>query len=44
LENLPLVYRDVQPRKNLADVFFGVALLLALLLAAAKLLELRVWR
>jgi mxaC protein len=44
LENLPLVYRDVQPRKNLADIFFGVALCLALLLAAAKLLELRVWR
>jgi mxaC protein len=44
LENLPLVYRDVQPRKNFADNFFGLALLLVLLLAAAKLLEVRVWR
>jgi mxaC protein len=44
LENLPLVYRDVQPRKNLADNFFIVALLLSLLLAATKLLEWRTWR
>ncbi|MGB8855886.1 MAG: vWA domain-containing protein [Burkholderiales bacterium] len=44
LENLPLIYRDVQPRKNLADYFFAVALGLALLLAAARLLELRAWR
>ncbi len=44
LENLPLVYRDVQPRKNLADIFFALALFLSLLLAAAKLLEWRVWR
>ncbi len=44
LENLPLVYRDVQPRKNLADYFFSLALFLSLLLAAAKMLELRVWR
>jgi mxaC protein len=44
LENLPLVYRDVQPRKNLADIFFAIALGLTLLLAAMRLLELRVWR
>jgi mxaC protein len=44
LENLPLVYRDVQPRKNLADNFFIGALLLSLLLAASKLFEWRAWR
>ncbi len=44
LENLPLIYREAQPRKNLADGFFVAALLLVLLLAAAKTLELRAWR
>ena len=43
LENLPLSYEDVLPRRDLADVCFGTALLCCMVLALAKLLEVRAW-
>jgi len=43
LENLPIVYRDLVPRRDLAPVAHGVALACVLLLLAANLLELRRW-
>lgn len=43
LENLPLPYREFQPRQDLSDGFFISALLLMLALIAARLLEVRQW-
>lgn len=44
LENLPIVYRDIVPPRDLSPWCYGLALACALLLLAAKLLELRTWR
>lgn len=44
LENLPIVYRDTVPRRDLSPWCYGVALAAVLLLLAAKLMELRAWR
>lgn len=44
LENLPIAYRDIVPRRDLAPWAWVAALLLVLLLLAAKLMELRTWR
>jgi len=44
LENLPIVYRDTIPRRDLSPWCYGVALAAVLLLLAAKLMELRTWR
>lgn len=43
LENLPIVYRDLIPRRDLSPLSFGVALVCVLLLLAANLLEIRRW-
>lgn len=43
LENLPLPYREFQPRQDLSDGFFISALVLMLALIAARLLEVRQW-
>ncbi|HKW82807.1 MAG TPA: vWA domain-containing protein [Burkholderiaceae bacterium] len=43
LENLPIIYRDSIPRRDLSDWGYGVALAATLLLLAANLLELRRW-
>jgi len=44
LENLPIIYRDTIPRRDLSPWCYGVALAAVLLLLAAKLMELRAWR
>ncbi len=44
LENLPIAYRDIVPRRELGAWAWGAALVLVLLLLAAKLLEVRAWR
>ena len=44
MENLPIVYSDIVPRRDLSQWCYGAALLLVLLLLAARLLELRAWR
>ncbi|MGH8751257.1 MAG: vWA domain-containing protein [Burkholderiales bacterium] len=44
LENLPHIYTDVLPRRELAGICYGVALALLLLLLGARLLEVRSWR
>ena len=43
LENLPIVYEDVVPRRSLAPWALGAALLAVLLLLAARTLEIRRW-
>jgi mxaC protein len=43
LENLPIVYRDIVPRRDLAPVAYGLALACVLLLSAANLLEVKRW-
>lgn len=43
LENLPIRYRDVLPRHDLAGACYAVALLCALGLLGARFLELRQW-
>lgn len=43
LENLPIVYQDVVPRRSLAEPALAVALLAVLLLLAARGLEIRRW-
>ncbi|HSW06974.1 vWA domain-containing protein [Aquabacterium sp.] len=43
LENLPIVYRDLVPRRDLSPHAHGLALLCVLLLLAANLLEIRRW-
>lgn len=44
LENLPIVYRDTVPPRDLAPWCYGVALACTLVLLVAKLLELTSWR
>jgi mxaC protein len=43
LENLPISYQDVAPRRDLAPAFHGLALLAVLLLLAARLAEIKQW-
>jgi mxaC protein len=43
LDNLPIVYHDVVPRRDLSPWALGVALLAVLALLAANLLEIRRW-
>jgi mxaC protein len=43
LENLPIVYRDLVPRRDLSPHAYGLALVCVLLLLAANLLEIRRW-
>jgi mxaC protein len=43
LENLPIVYRDIVPRRDLSPWARGVALTCVLLLLAANLLEIKRW-
>ncbi|MGM9491354.1 vWA domain-containing protein [Ideonella sp. YS5] len=43
LENLPIVYREIVPRRDLAPVAYGLALACVLLLTAANLLEIKRW-
>ena len=44
LENLPIAYRDIVPRRDLGSWAWGAALALVLLLLGAKLVEIRAWR
>jgi mxaC protein len=44
LENLPISYRDIVPRRDLSPWAWGAALALVLALLAAKLMEVRAWR
>ncbi|HSV69225.1 MAG TPA: vWA domain-containing protein [Methylibium sp.] len=44
LENLPISYRDIVPRRDLARWAWGAALALVLTLLVAKLTEIRTWR
>jgi hypothetical protein len=44
LENLPIRYRDVLPRRDLAGACYRLALLCTLLLLAARFMEIRQWR
>jgi mxaC protein len=43
LENLPIVYQDIVPRRDLSPWAYGVALSCVLLLLAANLLEIKRW-
>ena len=43
LENLPITYTDTVPRRDLADLGYGLALACVLLLLGANLLEMRKW-
>jgi mxaC protein len=44
LENLPLTFTELLPRQDFAQRCYAVALVLVMLLTAAKLLEIRAWR
>lgn len=44
LQNLPIRYKDLVPRKDLSRGFYGVALALFLILIAVKLVEVKRWR
>lgn len=44
LQNLPIIYQDIIPKRDLSNVCFGIAFSLLLLLAAAKLSEIQLWR
>ena len=43
LQNLPIRYQDVIPKRDLSQWCYGIALALILLLTAAKLSEIRAW-
>jgi mxaC protein len=43
LENLPITYADIVPRRDLSPVGYGVALACVLLLLGANLMEVRRW-
>jgi mxaC protein len=43
LDNLPIVYQDIVPRRDLSPWAYGTALACVLLLLAAKLLEIKRW-
>ena len=43
LENLPITYFDTVPRRDLSQYFFGVAIVLTLLLLGAKIVEVNKW-
>ncbi len=43
LQNLPIRYTDIIPKRDLSDGCYGIALSLLLLIFAAKLSETRVW-
>jgi len=43
LQNLPIRYTDIIPKRDLSDVCYGIALVLTLLIAAAKLIEVQQW-
>ncbi len=44
LQNLPIRYQDIIPKRDLSSWFYGIALVLLLLLLATKLSEIQVWR
>lgn len=44
LENLPITYQDIVPRRDLSPWAWGAALLMVLGLLTAKLMELKSWR
>lgn len=44
LQNLPIRYQDVIPKRDLSGWCYGIALTLLLLLAATKLSEIQLWR
>lgn len=44
LQNLPVHYRDLVPRRDLSGICYGIALALLLLMIAAKMLEITRWR
>ena len=44
LQNLPIRYSDIVPKRDLSNRCYGVALVLSLLMLMAKILEIRVWR
>jgi len=44
LQNLPIHYRDLVPRRDLSGICYGIALVLLLLMIAAKMLEITRWR
>lgn len=44
LENLPITYRDVVPRRDLSSLAYAVALTAVLLLLASRWMEHRAWR
>lgn len=44
LENLPMVFNEIVPRRELAPVCYWIAALLMMLLLASKLIELKAWR
>ena len=44
LQNLPIHYRELVPRRDLSGLCYGIALALLLLMVAAKLLEVKRWR
>ncbi len=44
LQNLPIRYQDIIPKRDLSGWCYAIALVLLTLLAAAKLSEIQVWR
>jgi len=44
LQNLPIHYKDLVPRRDLSGICYGIALALVLLMIAAKMLEITRWR
>ncbi len=44
LQNLPIRYLDVIPKRDLSGWCYGIAMILLLLLTVTKLCEIRVWR
>jgi mxaC protein len=44
LQNLPIRYRDIIPKRDLSEWCYGIALSLLIFLLAAKLSELQAWR
>jgi mxaC protein len=44
LQNLPIHYTELVPRRDLSGICYGIALVLLLLMIAAKMLEITQWR
>lgn len=44
LQNMPIHYQDLVPRRDLSGICYGIALALLLVMVAAKMLEVTGWR